>query len=80
MKKKTGILFWMGVCILIILGTTGLGRAVPLDCPTLFSLNLEPGAVFIFDGDTTGEPHNANNYNCTTWDEHGSEVVYRGAG
>jgi len=61
----------------LTIGVIAPGQAEPLNCP-IFGLNLQPGAIFTFNGDTTGQPHTANNYNCTTWDEYGSEVVYRG--
>jgi len=70
--------FLLLIFLLFTMGTLTTANADPLDCPTgPFVFNLYPGASFEYNGDTTGKPHTANLYNCTTWKEYGPEYVYR---
>lgn len=78
METKPKILWSILLALFMVVGTIGQSLSDPLDCPTSFLLNLSPGSSFTFNGDTTGNPHTANTYNCSDWDEYGPEVVYGG--
>jgi hypothetical protein len=78
MKKRIGFSLLFIVTAIAFTGIFTNVSASVLDCPTTFLLNLEPGASFTFKGNTTGYPSNADGYSCTTWNEHGPEIVYGG--
>ena len=78
MRKRIGFSLFFIMAGIAFTGIATPSSASVLDCPTTYSLNLQPGASFTFNGDTTGYPSYANTYNCSTWDEFGPEIVYRG--